>query len=280
VAPDGENPLDPTHPSDLTVRFAAVLRRPEPPGTLDEACTLLAAHFGVGADPDGTDLGSVRAGLDELAKGVEVPSFTGVVEHLDRVGLGGTPSDYGTAASSMLPDVVRRRRGLPIMLAVVAVEAARRVGVAAAVVGMPGHVLVASVDEPGRLADPFHRRTRLDPDGARQLFERLHGGAAHWDKSFLDPIGPPQVVARVLANLANRYRSDKRHRQEAVALGLRSLVPGVSLAERGTLASALARSGAFDRAAVAIEELADVGGAGTEPDDLRDQATRWRARLN
>lgn len=280
MEPDPPHP-GPPHPAGLTARFAALVRPGPDPLPLDEVCTVVAAHFAVGADADGTDLVAVRAGLDDLAKGVAQATVTGVVAHLVELGLGGDPSDYASPASSFLPDVVRRRRGLPILLAVVAVEVARRVGVEAHVVGMPGHVLVSEGGAaPTQLADPFHRRAALDPADARALYRQIHGEGVPWDDAHLRPVGPRAVVARILANLANRYRSDTRHRDEAVALGLRSLVPGVPIAEKGTLAAALARSGAFDRAADELEALADAGGAGMDPDALRGKADRWRARLN
>lgn len=278
--PDPDRPLDPAHPSDLTVRLRSVLARPGGGCHLDEACTLLAAHFQVGADPDGTDLLAVRAELDALAAPITVPTLPAVVDHLVGVGFGGDASDYATPRSSMLPDVLRRRRGLPILLATVTVEVARRVGLPTAVVGMPGHVLVTTAGGPSGLADPFHRRGEISVAEARELFLQLHGVGATWDPSFLAPVSPPQVVARILANLANRYRSDRCHRRESVALGLRSLVPGVGPGEQAALASALARSGAFDRAASTMEALADAGGAGADPTALRQRATRWRARLN
>ncbi len=278
--PDPLHPRPP-HPAGLTARFAALVRPGPAPLPLDEVCTVLAAHFAVGADTDGTDLVAVRAGLDDLAKGVGPPTVEGVVGHLVRLGLGGDPSDYASPAASLLPDVVRRRRGLPILLAVVAVEVGRRAGADLHVVGMPGHVLVSDgALPPTHLADPFHRRPHLGPADARALYEQIHGPAVPWDDRHLRPIGPRAVVARILANLANRYRADSRHRDEAVALGLRSLVPGVPVAEKGTLAAALARSGAFDRAAAELEALADAGGAGMDPDALRGKADRWRARLN
>lgn len=277
---DHDLPLDPSHPSDLTARFAATLRAPDQECGLEEPCALLAAHFHVGSDSDGTDLRVVRKGLDALADGCPESTLAEVVAHLVARGVGGDASDYTRASSSMLPEVVVSRRGLPILLAVVTVEVARRVGVRAAVVGMPGHVLVASSDPSGDLADPFHRRTQLRPSDARDLFAAIHGSSDHWEPTFLDPIDRHEVVARILANLANRYRADRNHRREAVALGLRSLVPDVGAGEKAALASALARSGAFDRAASTMEELADAGGAGSDPDDLRNRAARWRARLN
>ncbi|HMJ78851.1 MAG TPA: transglutaminase-like domain-containing protein [Iamia sp.] len=278
--PDPPQPRPP-HPAGLTARFAALVKPGSAPLPFDELCTIVAAHFAVGADADGTDLVAVRAGLDDLAKGVSADTVEGVVAHLADLGLGGDPSDYASPAASLLPDVVRRRRGLPILLAVVTVEVGRRVGVEAHVVGMPGHVLVSDGTlPPAQLADPFHRRPHVTPADAQALYLKVHGDGVPWEDRHLRPIGPRAVVARILANLANRYRADSRHRDEAVALGLRTLVPGVPVAEKGTLAAALARSGAFDRAADELEALAEAGGAGMEPDALRGKADRWRARLN
>lgn len=272
----GPSPDDRPHPSDLTARFVALVRDRDG-ARLDEVSTVLAAHFRAGPDADGTDGRAVATTLDALARGVEEPSLAGVASHLERLGWGGAPSDYADFRSSLLPDVLRRRRGLPISLAVVAVEVGRRVGADLHVVGMPGHVLVG---DGAALADPFHRCSHVAPDDARALFHRMLGDDAPWDPAHLDPIDGRSVVARVLANLANRLRADGRHRDEAVALGLRQLVPGVGGGERGALAAALARSGAFDRAADELESLAADGGAGHDPSALRDRAERWRARLN
>jgi len=272
---------DPTaHPSGLTARFASLVHPHTGPCGLDVTCAVIAAHFTVGADPDGTDLRAVRSALDALAARVTTPTFEGVADLLARAGYGGSGADYLSAAGSFLPAVLLRRRGLPILLAVVAVEVARRVGVGAQVVGMPGHVLVSTTVTPRVLADPFHRRASLDQADARVLFERVHGGRTDWRDSFLDPIGPRAVLDRILANLARRYRADKEHRKEATALGLRCLLPGIDLDARVSLAGALARSGAFDRAASELEAVAAVELESTDPDALRARAERWRARLN
>lgn len=267
------------HPAGLTVRFQALVDD-DRPAALEETCVVAAAHLVTGTDADGTDLTDVRARLDALAAGVARRDLEGVVAHLVAEGVGGRPEDYALAESSYLPAVLRRRRGLPILLAVVAQAVGRRVGVEVDLIGLPGHVLVAAAGDPARLADPFHRRPSLDPAGARALFQRIHGDVGAWRPEMLAPMSGPDVVARILANLANRFRADSRHREEAVVLGLRAMVPGVPVGERGALAAALARSGAFDRAAAELEALADRDDLGLDPDALRGKAERWRARLN
>ena len=73
------------------------------------------------------------------------------------------PADYQRLESSLLHEVLRRRRGLPILLSVVWMEVARRAGAPVYGVALPGHFVVGFGDPAGEqvLADPF--------DGGRLL---------------------------------------------------------------------------------------------------------------
>lgn len=263
-----------THPADPTARFAALVAGPETDLDLEQACLLVAAHFGPAHDRVATG-----AALDALATTVGRPTLGGVADAMTAAGYGGDATTYGGLAGSLLPEVVARRRGLPILLAVVATATGRRVGARLHVVGMPGHVLVGSVDTPEEWADVFNG-VRLDRDGARELFRAILGPDAPWTDRHLAPTGPREIVARVLANIERRCAADGRHGDRASVLALRSLVPGVPAAERRELAEALARIGRFDRAADEIDVLlASQGGADADP-ELVVRAARWRARLN
>ena len=82
-----------------------------------------------------------------------------------ELGFHGNAADYYDVRNSLLPDVLERRTGIPITLALVWCEIARRAGVLARGVGFPGHFL-ARVDElpalsgravsPPVFVDPFH----------------------------------------------------------------------------------------------------------------------------
>jgi len=73
-----------------------------------------------------------------------------------RHGFTGNRAEYDHPDNSMLDIVLERRLGLPITLAVVYVEAARRAGIPLAGVGLPGHFVVGHFggDAP-ILIDPF-----------------------------------------------------------------------------------------------------------------------------
>lgn len=91
--------------------------------------------------------------LDGLAE--QVPSELPPHEALRSV-LGdfhGDESDYDDLRSSLLHEVLQRRRGLPVLLSVVWCEVAARAGIPAVCLGLPGHVMV---NVAGVVVDPFH----------------------------------------------------------------------------------------------------------------------------
>lgn len=253
--------------ADPTDRFAALVARTGDALPLDEAALLVAAH----ARP-GLDIAAEQARLDDLAGGVVRRTPDGLRDHLtDDLGFTGDPATYNEARSSLLPDVLDRRRGIPLSLAVVAIEVGRRCAVPLVGVGMPGHFLVRPADDPHRFYDLYGGGTTLDRTGARAIYDSLHGSAP-WNERLLDPVGPVAIVSRMLANLANAYRRDGDRRALAWVMGLRLHLPGASERDRRELAVLLGAAGRYDAAADALE------GTGQERD--LEAAARLRARLN
>ncbi len=252
---------------DPTRRFAALVGDAGRPPPLDEALLLVAAHAHPGLNVPGQ-----LHRLDQLAAGVREPTLDGLRSHLfDELGFQGDRVTYEDPVNSLLPDVLDRRRGIPITLAVVAIEVGRRCGVPLAGVGMPGHFLAASVAEPGRYLDAFHDGRVLDVEGCRAVFDGL-GAPGPWDERYLDPSPPLAIVARVLTNLVHAFRRAGDRAGLCWALSLRLEVPGATETDRRELGVLLGASGRFD-------EGADVLEVSDEP---RDQAAaaRLRARLN
>ncbi|MDQ1681603.1 MAG: hypothetical protein QOH99_144, partial [Frankiaceae bacterium] len=165
-------------------RFASLVRSSAV--DLGEACLLIASE----ADAEL----SVREWLDHLdtlAAGMNafLPDVaatpTDQAQALraylgDKCGFAGQPSDYRELRSSLLHEVVRRRRGLPILLSVVWLEVARRAGIPAYGIGAPGHFLVG-VGEPGVavVVDPFNGGAPVDADDIAMLVEDAAGVPLH-----------------------------------------------------------------------------------------------------
>jgi regulator of sirC expression with transglutaminase-like and TPR domain len=118
----------------------------------------------------------------------------------------GNTEDYYDPRNSFLNDVLDRRLGIPISLAVVYVAVAARAGLDAAGVGLPGHFLVRVARRGDhRLLDPFHGGRRLDRAGCEALVAQLRPGAGPLDPRWLAPVSTRQILVRVLNNLKAVY---------------------------------------------------------------------------
>jgi regulator of sirC expression with transglutaminase-like and TPR domain len=255
-----------------TARFAELLQGDEDSLPLDEAALHIAAHAYPGLDVAG-ELGR----LDDLAARCPGDELDVLLEYLfGECGFTGNRLEYYDPRNSFLNEVVRRRLGIPITLAVVAIEVGRRVGLPLLGVGMPGHFLVRYGPV---LVDPFTGGRRLSEDDCRQL---LAPTGAELDPSYLAPVGPRAIVTRMLANLRQVYLQAGDARSLEWVVALRTAVPGVDPAELGQLARLRVNLGMFAEAADALERLAAVSALtdAAQAQRLEARARLLRARLN
>jgi regulator of sirC expression with transglutaminase-like and TPR domain len=171
----------------------------------------------------GLDLSEQRARLDELARPLKHRGLSALPPTVQaRVlsdylyvlcGFHGAKADYYEPRNSFLNEVLDRRTGIPISLAVVYIEVARRVGVDAKGVGFPGHFLVRLGAPPGSpasernepvIVDPFHQGRLLDEGALEQLLRRANVRAP-LSAEMLEPARSRHVVARMLMNLRGIY---------------------------------------------------------------------------
>jgi len=252
---------------NTTARFAALASRQDQPLPVDEALLLIAAV----TDPT-VDIVVEQARLDALAAGVDDQTIEAVREHLfDELGFAGDRATYYDARNSLLPDVLDRRLGIPLSLAVVTMEVGRRCGVAIEGIGMPGHYLVRPAAEPDRYFDVFDGGRELDLAGCRTIFERVSAGMP-WDDRYLRADQSWSIVVRTLANLASAHRRAGDRAGLCAALELRVLLPAATDQERRELGVLLGASGRFDEGAAVLEA------SGIDQD--QEAAARLRARLN
>jgi regulator of sirC expression with transglutaminase-like and TPR domain len=222
-------------PENPTERFAALVNGPDASLPLDEAGLLIAAH----AKPD-LDVAAALTRFDELASEVRDPTLDGLRRLLFRdLGFAGNEDDYYDPRNSYLDDVLERRTGIPITLAVVMMEVGRRVGVPLSGVSMPGHFLVRDKVDPEVFIDPFARGVVLDRRGAQLRFHGVHGATATFDPAFLEPVARRAIVDRMLANLEGIAGTRGEQAMLAWVLRLRASMPGASEDVRRRLAAAL-----------------------------------------
>lgn len=238
----------------LAARFAALFAGDTDP-PLDRVAATIAA-----LDPQAPAEADLLAALDELAVGVDTGPAGEAVDRLlthlfGTVGLAGATTSYYDPANSYLHRVLERRRGIPISIAVVVIEVARRVGVELTGVGMPGHFLIGDGPEPERWFDPFAGGRAMTRQDCRALFARLHHGAELED-GWLRPVGTVEIANRMLQNLRLIHLRAGDPSRLIPVLELRAELPISTLADQVELATVLSRMGRHEAAATQRERLA------------------------
>ncbi|MCU1428105.1 MAG: hypothetical protein JWL83_2105 [Actinomycetia bacterium] len=256
---------------DLVARFASLVSRPGAELPLDEVALVMSAHARAPFD-----IAEGLARLDDLALGCGETTFDALAGHLfGAVGFRGNTARYDDPDNSFLDQVLERRVGIPITLAVVMIEVGRRLGVGVLGIGMPGHFLVRAADA-DVYCDPFNGGTLLDSDGCAALFHRVAGGAQPFDAAFLAPATALQILKRMFANLEHGPFANDPVRLGAL-LDLHLMIPSLGSAERLSLGAQLANVGRFADAARVLEAGASQS---MESKALLRQARTYRARLN
>ena len=243
------------------------------PVPLDRAALAIAAH----CRADQVDEAGALTELDRLGDAVREPTPDAVVDLLfNSEGFGPNRGRFADPANSYLDLVISRRLGIPITLAVVTIEVARRAGVGLHGVGMPGHFLVGTSDS-DTFIDPFDGRI-IDRSGAAAIFARFESRQA-FDDAFLQPTPPEAILLRMLNNLRTLHLRQPDAPSLVAVLELLTRLPGCPLDEFMRLGQALATLGRPDKGAQVLESAADQFG-GSDAEHLSQAATRLWAQLN
>ena len=129
----------------------------------------------------------------------------------DELGYHGAVEGYYDPRNSLLPDVLARRQGLPIMLSLLCIAVGRRNDLHIDGLGFPFHFMAFYTDsEGGWLLDPFHgvvvATDTVDDYLARIVGRPLQVGVEAWA-----PVSAQMLAVRVLNNLRNAFVSAGNH---------------------------------------------------------------------
>jgi regulator of sirC expression with transglutaminase-like and TPR domain len=152
-------------------------------------------------------------------------------EFMNGIGLRGNRTDYTDPRNSFLNEVMDRGLGLPITLAIVFLELAQRLEIAAEGVGLPGHFIVAICDEAGEryFFDPFNNGAALTRDDALALVRRTTGFEGGVNEEWFASTTARALIARLLVNLRSNYIQKEMWAECLVVLAhLRVLQPEVA----------------------------------------------------
>ncbi|MCI0626781.1 MAG: transglutaminase-like domain-containing protein [Acidobacteria bacterium] len=134
-----------------------------------------------------------------------------------RWGFRGNHEDYYDPRNSFLNDVLDRRTGIPITLALVYIEAGRGAGLDLLGVGMPGHFLVGMAGREDIYVDAFGGGALLTRADCAARMRELHPEEV-FRPEFLAPVSPRQILVRMLNNLLEIYLQTDRFAKALAAL--------------------------------------------------------------
>ncbi len=195
----------------------------------DEGLPLTEAALALAQDayPD-LDIQGTLAEIDALVLRLKrrLPDEADIVQKLQmlnrffyrELGLAGNLNDYYDPDNSFLHVVVRKRRGIPISLAVLYMEMGQQIGLNVHGIAFPGHFLLRVTTTAGEvMLDPLTGEAlseaqmveMLEPYVATSV-SRSGDSISNALRALLAPSLPREILARMLRNLKAIYQQTER----------------------------------------------------------------------
>ncbi len=229
-------------------------------------------------------IGDEALAVVNAAAGVEGPLHARV-DAINRclygtLGFRANRQHYGDVRNSCLNQVIDRKTGIPITMAIVYMDVARRAGLRVEGINFPGHFLVRVWDAAagpdggaGLIVDAFNDGAILTEQDCRALLAR-HDEKAPFHPNLLARASRRQVFVRMLVNLKRLYVQNRSFPQaHAVTDALLVLSPSslAELRDRGLLSYHL-----HDYAAALrdLEEYLRLLTLTDKGDDAREETTQ------
>jgi len=270
---------------NLARQFGNLARGNDHVVRLDLCCFLIGRIV----EPDFNQL-SALARLDELAAEVRRASDQSTRDQVIRLGQAlfeeqgfrGDTDTYYDPANCCLHSALETGRGMPITLAVVMIEVARRAGLTLHGVGAPFHFLVKYFDPEAnteRFLDPFHAGREIERKALTERLRATNRGVGPNPESFLASVTKRQILQRILTNLKG---AGVRKRDYCAAITatdfLLSLSPW-SLEERRDRGLLCYQTGQYIEALDDLQQYHERASGAPDADRVADFIKRVQARI-
>ncbi|MEX0978532.1 MAG: transglutaminase-like domain-containing protein, partial [Pirellulales bacterium] len=211
------NLSDAAHQRDVVDRLVEALNGDDDKVDLFRAGLLVAR-----LDNEEVDMAAYCEELERMGREVaaKLPTMADDAARLETLrkylfeenGFHGSRGDFYNRANSYLNEVLDDREGLPITLAIVYMELARRIGLDVVGVGLPGHFVVAHVPAEGerQLIDVFDGATKVNREEASQRVREAteHELSDEQLEQLFAPVTKRAIIFRMLTNLLNVAGND------------------------------------------------------------------------
>lgn len=133
-----------------------------------------------------------------------------------KYGYSGDELTYDDLQNANLMRVIDRRKGLPVVLGILFIDAARAQGWEAAGLAFPAHFLIRLSNQANRLIlDPFHNGQICGAAELRELLKAVAGADSELSPEYYAPVSDRDVLLRLQNNLKSRLLQQQRFRRAA-----------------------------------------------------------------
>jgi regulator of sirC expression with transglutaminase-like and TPR domain len=140
-----------------------------------------------------------------LSAGNDLPTALSTV-FLGTHGYHGDTLTYDDIQNANLMRVIDRKKGLPVALGILFIQAVRANGVAAAGLNFPGHFLIRLEDGCERIIlDPFNHGIQRSAADMRELLKALSGLEAELMPEYYEAVDNRDILIRLQNNIKARH---------------------------------------------------------------------------
>ncbi len=275
-----------SHVEQARADFTQAVRRTDADIDLFSACLYIA-----GEEYPELDHQNYFDKLDRLAATAlsRLPSQPGTYDQLDGIRsvlfdaaeLRGNSGNYYDPRNSYVNEVLDRKLGIPITLAVIYLEVARRIGLEMRGIGMPGHFLLSvGSGEEEIFVDPYHRGGLLSRKECLSLAMRGRTSAepapSALSRRLLPSCGNRSTLRRLLTNLKLTHAKRRDYRRALASAERIQLLDPKNWRNLSDLARLQAEVGEYTRAVESLSEFLDRAPEGADTRRAKDALTQLR----
>ncbi|MBT5111154.1 MAG: tetratricopeptide repeat protein [Rhodospirillaceae bacterium] len=197
----------------------------------------------------------------------------------DDHGYVGDDQTYDDLQNANLMHVIDRRKGLPVALGILYIDAARAQGWTIEGLGFPGHFLLR-LDWNGErvVLDPFHGGVERTPSDLRMLLQTVQGAGAELRPEHYESVTDREILLRLQNNIKLRQMQKGDSARAATVIEHMMLIAPGLLELWRELGLVRANAGAIKGAITALEHYQDA--AATRNNDVAAILGRLRQQLN
>ena len=200
-------------------------------------------------------------------------------EHLfQNWGFQGDKDDYYNPKNNFLNNVIEKKSGIPITLAIIYTEITKYIELDLRIVGFPSHIVVKYGEE--MILDPFNGGKLLSSDDLNDILFQKYGEEVKFSPEYLNEIMPEKILIRMTRNLKNSYVQSYAYDMAMRCINMTLALEPISseeIRDKGILEDRLLN---HDQALTCLNQYLEINPNAEDVDFILDLIKNIREKIN